>query len=538
MSTSSKSKEINTNPSNIKSEPKSSGNDIPKENIHPDVRQIFIALDSESKGYITRNQLENALTVVGLEKTDVRLKQTYARLLYYHPNDEIALEEFNRLINSNPALIQKAIKREVIVPNFQDFCAEIKILFDQTKKNTSGNVADYIPQLKRVPENKFSVALCTIDGQVYSLGDAEDHFVVQSTCKPINYCLALEEHSEDVVHKYIGREPSGRGFNELTLNRDGKPHNPMINAGAIMSCSLIKPNLDTADKFDYVIENWTALSGDVRPNFNNSVYLSERKTADRNFALGYFMREKNAFPPHTSLIETLEFYFQCCSIEVTSQQMATVAATLANSGICPVTQKRIFNAQTVKNCLSLMYSCGMYDFSGEFAFTVGLPAKSGVSGALMIIVPGVMGVCIWSPRLDVCGNSVRGVEFSKRLVNRFNFHNYDDMLENTNKIDPTLNRTVRKREGATALCWAASVGDIHEIQRLLARGISLNSADYDGRTALHLASSTGHTKVVKYLLRKGATAAPVDRWGNLPIDEARKAGHTEIVTMLEKYQHS
>jgi len=127
---------------------------------------------------------------------------------------------------------------------------------------------------------------------------------------------------------------------------------------------------------------WSELAGS-RVKFDNAVYLSERATADRNFALAYFMRENNAFPENTSLQDILEFYFQCCSIQTTTRQMSIVAATLASGGVNPYTGKRVFKQSTVKHCLSLMYSCGMYDFSGEFAFVVGLPAKSGVSGCLV-----------------------------------------------------------------------------------------------------------------------------------------------------------
>ena len=128
------------------------------------------------------------------------------------------------------------------------------------------------------------------------MGDSQKLFCVQSTCKPINYCIALDNKGESFVHKHVGREPSGKRFNELALNEKGLPHNPMINAGAIMTSSMLFPELDVADRFDKVLETWSTMGGDSEIHFNNAVYLSERQTADRNFALSYFMREKNAFP--------------------------------------------------------------------------------------------------------------------------------------------------------------------------------------------------------------------------------------------------
>ena len=141
----------------------------------------------------------------------------------------------------------------------------------------------------------------------------------------MNYCLALEEHGSEDVHQYVGREPSGRIFNELALGDDGKPHNPMINAGAIMSTSLIRQQLDKGDRFDFVLDRWTALCGGEKVRFNNAVYQSERQSADRNFALGYLMKEQGAFPQGTDLIETLDFYFQCCSIEANAEALSVLA---------------------------------------------------------------------------------------------------------------------------------------------------------------------------------------------------------------------
>ena len=218
----------------------------------------------------------------------------------------------------------------------------------------------------------------------------------------------------------MGREPSGQSFNELALNPKGLPHNPMVNAGAIMTTSLIRPDLDIADRFDHVAATWARLTGGGRIGFNNAVYLSERQTADRNFALGYSMRESGAFRPGTDLQQTLEFYFQGCSIEVDAQLLAVAAASLANAGLCPLTEDPVFSAGTVQSCLSLMSSCGMYDFSGEFAFTIGLPAKSGVSGALMLVIPGLMGIACgrrgWTSTVTPSAASSSAASWSPRTT--------------------------------------------------------------------------------------------------------------------------
>ncbi|MBC7999348.1 MAG: glutaminase A [Leptolyngbya sp.] len=394
---------------------------------------LFEAFAKE--GIVRRDLLLETLRERGIQEDDPRLKQFIKSL--NGGSQEISESQFQILADQNPTLMKQISEDDLIVPDFKSFIQEISAIFDEVNQIRLGKLPTYIPQLERVDPDKFAVAVCTIDGQRFATGDSEDYFCVQSCSKPITYCLALEEQGEEIVHSYVGREPSGKTFNELTLNAKGLPHNPMINAGAIMCGALIKKGGAPSDRFDYVMEKWKQAAGGQKIGFNNAVYLSERQTADRNFALGYFMREKKAFPLDSELLDVLEFYFQCCSIETTTKSMAIIAATLANGGICPLTGNQIFRPDHVKNCLSLMLSCGMYDFSGEFAFSVGIPAKSGVSGAIMLAIPGVGGITVWSPLLDELGNSVRGVEFCKRLVSRFRFHTFDNMLgQGDNRIDP------------------------------------------------------------------------------------------------------
>lgn len=373
----------------------------------------------------------------GFRDDDARLASVFAAL------DRLDAENASfdhaglaNLLRPADGLVLRALAGDLVIPEFTRFGAELRDIFDKTRPLEDGKVATYIPQLARVDPRQYGVAACTVDGQRFAAGDSAVEFTAQSCMKPINYCIALEEHAEAAVHHIVGREPSGRGFNELTLNDENRPHNPMINAGAIATCSLIRKGSSVADRFDWVMEQWRRLAAGQKAGFSNAVYLSEREKGDRNYALGYFMKEKRVFPEGTDLLQTLEFYFQCCAIETTCERMATVAATLANGGVCPVTGERVLLGSTVRACLSLMYSCGMYDFSGEFAFTIGLPAKSGVSGGLVVVVPNVMGLCIWSPRLDPVGNSVRGIAFCKELVSRFNFHVYDELLSIGTKRDP------------------------------------------------------------------------------------------------------
>lgn len=503
----------------------------------PDGRELrlFRSLDVHNTGEVSAGDFITALNRVGLLPDDVRLRETMTALEQYSPQDILDKQSFCELIRPNIFLVEQALQGNLVIPDFKKFCDEIDQMFRKSIENRAGEIAHYIPQLARVNPESYGVALCTIDGQRWAVGDSNVDFSVQSSCKPINYCLALEEHGEDFVHGFVGREPSGRIFNELTLTENGKPHNSMINAGAIMSSALIRQDLDNADRFDYVLSRWRALCGEQRVGFNNAVYQSERHTADRNFALGYYMREHGAFPPDTDLLESLEFFFQCCSIEMNAATMATVAATLANGGVCPVTGDRVLQMTNVQHCLSMMSSCGMYDFSGEFAFTVGLPAKSSVSGVLLVVIPNVMGLCLWSPRLDHHGNSVRGIDFCRRLVHTFNFHNYENMTGSSDKRDPRVNHIQSKANKVNELIWAASKGDHGAVHRLVVRGFDQDAADYDHRTALHLAAAEGREQVVRYLLESGANANPKDRWGGTPLDDAIRCGNKSVVDSLEQH---
>ena len=495
------------------------------------INDVFNALDTAGAGAVNRDQIIDALRHAGIRETDPRVRNLISQLIDRELDESIPLDEFRQLTAPNFAMLERATKEDFVIPQFAEFADSVREVFEKTATDQSGNVAQYIPQLARVNPDQFAVAICTIDGQRLVLGDADTPYCFQSTCKPVLYCAALEEHGETTVHQHVGREPSGRSFNELTLNPANLPHNPMINAGAIMSASLIRADEPRADRFEYIGRLITALSGGAETGFNNAVYQSEAETADRNFALAHYMREVGAFPKGVDIQKTLDLYFACCSMEITADQMALMAASLANGGVCPVDGMPVFRDDTVKNCLSMMSSCGMYDYSGEFAFRMGIPAKSGVSGAVWAVIPNVMGIAVWSPRLDALGNSVRGVRFLRELIDRFNFHNYDSLVK-SHKTDPRRRKQSLESHAIFSAIQAASNGDLNELKRLVGFGQDLNCADYDGRTPLHLAAAEGRLEAVRFLLNKGVDPQPLDRWNNTPLDDARRHSRDLVVEVL------
>lgn len=505
-------------------------------NKSPKNNSIF-SIFTQGKETISPIEVRSFLNKNGFLSDDPRWSAIYESLNMIEKLDE---PTFDLLFKLRMNDLTRAVHQELIIPQFTEFIEEITKIFEQCRSNKSGKNASYIPQLVRVDPEKYGLGVCSIDGQRFNIGNWNEDFCVQSVSKPITYAIALESSGDEEVHKYVDKEPSGQAFNSMALSQDDLPYNPMINAGAIMTCSLIEKGANQSERFDSVLNWWKRLAGGFKPGFSNSVYLSERLTADRNFALAYLMKSRGGFPQGTDLISTLEFYFQCCSIELNCNSLAVVAGTLANGGVCPLTHERVLSTSTTKSVLSLMFSCGMYDYSGQFAFSVGVPCKSGVSGNIMIVIPGCCGLAIWSPKLDKYGNSARGIDFCQALVSRFNFHNFDNLTNNdtATKIDPRKDKKTSKQQIVTEFLFACMENDLHTVRRMTLAGVDVNIMDYDKRTGIHIAASEGHFELVKFLLEHGANPLIQDRWSNNAINDAERHKHPGIVEILKNFTDS
>lgn len=284
----------------------------------------------------------------------------------------------------------------------------------------SGEVAAYIPELARAEPDLFGIAMVTADGTVYESGDTRHEFTIQSISKPLTYALALEAVGEEEVRRHVDVEPSGEAFNSITLEADsGIPLNPMVNAGAITTASLIEP-LGFEFPIDRILHEYSAFAGRDLV-IDEDVYESERDTGYRNRAIAWLLRNSGAIS-NGDVEGVLETYFQQCSVLVDCRDLAVIAATLAASGVNPLSRERVLREDTVQNVLSVMASCGMYDSAGDWLYTVGLPAKSGVAGGVIAVLPGQIGIAVFSPRLDAHGNSVRGIAVCEDLSGKLGLH--------------------------------------------------------------------------------------------------------------------
>jgi glutaminase len=288
--------------------------------------------------------------------------------------------------------------------------------------NQDGALANYIPELAAVDPNKFGIAIATETGKLHTVGDADHAFTIQSVSKAFVYCLALELAGRDAVLERVGVEPSGDAFNAIFFDPStNRPFNPMVNAGAITVAGIVR-DVAGDHAFDLILDRLSDAAG-RRLSMDEAVYRSEAETGHRNRAIGHLLRNVGALQGPVD--EVVDLYFRQCSLLVTAADLARMGATLAHLGENPDTGRQVFELTAVRNTLAVMFTCGMYDYSGNWAYDVGVPAKSGVGGGIVGVVNRQLGIGTFSPRLDAKGNSVRGVAAIKEIGNELGLHVFD-----------------------------------------------------------------------------------------------------------------
>jgi glutaminase len=291
--------------------------------------------------------------------------------------------------------------------------------YERYKNETSGKNADYIPILAKVDSKLFGIAVVTTDNQAYSMGDADAPFSIQSISKVFTLALAMEEQGADKVFEKVGSEATGRPFNSVNAVVDMPTHtgNPLVNAGAIATASLISGSAD--EKWNKILAFYGKAAGE-RLTLLDDVYKSEAATNQGNRALAALLAKYERI--YADPAESVDVYTKQCSVGVTAKQLAVMGATLANNGINPVTRERVIKAENIPEILSAMATAGLYDSSGGWAWHVGLPAKSGVGGGIVAVIPGKGAIAVFAPPLDEAGNSVKAQKVITYVAQKLNFN--------------------------------------------------------------------------------------------------------------------
>jgi len=281
-----------------------------------------------------------------------------------------------------------------------------------------GAVADYIPALAKVDPNQFAMTITLFDGTTYSVGCDDTRFSIQSISKVFSFTKSLDLYGKDIYER-VGKEPSGNPFNSLVQleYENGIPRNPFINAGAIVVAdALYSKYKNETDTFQNILQFIQDISDNKTISYNKEVWRSECEFGYRNIALANLMKSFGNF--ENKVDEVIETYFKQCSIEMSSVELSRAMLFLANHGVDPITKKRFITQSQAKRVNAIMLTCGHYDASGEFAFHVGLPGKSGVGGGIVAVVPNVMSICVFSPRLNSWGNSLVGTKALELFTNK------------------------------------------------------------------------------------------------------------------------
>eukprot|EP00943_MAST-04B_sp_MAST-4B-sp1_P007644 g7644.t1 len=395
------------------------------------------------------------------------------------------------------------------------------------------------------------------------------------TVKPLLYALAMEDSGIEEVHKYVGIEPTSSdptGFDLLQPTSHGDdgghesaqptPYNPFTDSGGLTICSMIgkghKPNEaffeDKGTRFKHVLSSLRKLAGTRgRFGFANPIFLAQKERGLQVKAVSHYIKGMGCYPPAVDPDSSAEQYFEARAIKTSCASLAVCAATIANDGICPLTNERCLRHEVVSNTIRQMYSSGMNAYAGEWQFNVGIPASCGSSGLMLLVIPKVCGICIYSPKINEYQVPHRGVRFSHLLTKKYRVNIFDQLVfgNNPNSLmadvgdgnmgtsgggdDADKARTALDEGRCFSFLSAAAAGNITTLKSLIDVGVDVNAADYDKRTALHLACSEGRIEATRYLLENGADPNAHDRWRSSPLDDAKRFGNYELTTLVESF---
>ncbi|XP_029909427.1 glutaminase liver isoform, mitochondrial [Myripristis murdjan] len=491
-----------------------------------------------SDGRININQFFEAVWSSGLHRSDPRLRECFFHLRKLQDAEgTVDRTSFHRCITGFVSLILKALQGRFVIPDFSTFTEETQKLFSRCRQLSSVQEKEK----EGVDSAKWGVSICTVDGQRLSLGDCAGSLVLGEVSWPLVYGVAVDLLGSDFVHRYVGMEEFSKYDSPFSLTKTGIPHSPLTETGAIVTTSLLQLAgrlcAEEEEKYDSVLNVIRRLCNKEHANLNCTSYQSSRKASVRLHALSFYLQEKKCFPEKADINAALDLMLQCSSTEVTCESGAAMAASLANGGLCPLSGDQVLSPVAVRSMLSMMQVAGMKDYSTAFHYKTSIPAMSSSHGALLAVVPGVLGLMAFSPELDASGNPWRAVHFCQELISTFQLHSFD--IRTPFRQVLAYRQWKAESEGYQIMnvLLAAFKGDIQSLRRYFLSGVDVNAVDYDGRSALHVAAAEGHTEVIRFLLENaGGNPALKDRWGSSPLNEARRHNQEAAVQLLQGQQ--
>ena len=306
------------------------------------------------------------------------------------------------------------MQKKISISQIKDAAQEA---FDLYKTNTDGKNADYIPYLANINKNLFGISICLLNGQTIQLGDTEYEFGIESVSKVHTAILVLRQYGAQQLLEKIGADATGLPFNSIfaILLENDHPSTPLVNAGAIAACSMVKPIADPENKWKAIVDNITDLCGSA-PQLIDELYKSESETNFNNRSITWLLKNYNRIYDDPTM--SLDLYTRQCSLGITATQLSICGATIANNGTNPVTRKQIFDTALSPKITSLIATVGFYEHTGDWLYTSGIPAKTGVGGGVMGTLPGLFGIAAFAPPIDNAGNSVKAQLAIKHIMNK------------------------------------------------------------------------------------------------------------------------
>ncbi|XP_051975813.1 glutaminase liver isoform, mitochondrial [Xyrauchen texanus] len=490
-----------------------------------------------SGGRVNTNQFFEALWSSGIIRTDPRIKDCYSLMRKLQEADgTVDRSTFHRCVTGFVSFILKALQGRFVIPDFSTFAEETQKQFIKCKQLSSVKEKDHVKE----SSTHWGISICTVDGQRLSLGDWAEPCILGEISWPLIYGLAVDHQGVDYVHRFVGMEEYSKYESPFTLTKQGVPHSPLVETGAIISSSLLqlatRPVMEEEEKYESVLNIIRRLCNKEHANLNCTNYQNLRKDIIRLHALSFYLQEKKCFPEGVGINATLDLLLQCLSTEVTCESGAALAATLANGGLCPLSGDQVLSPHATRSTLSMMQVAGMNDYSRTFHFRTSVPAKSSRYGGVLIVVPGVLGLMCWSPGLDSNGNSLRGVHFCEDLVSTFQLHSFDIRTPFRQVLSYRQWKVESEGYQIMNVLLAAYRGDMVSLRRYLLAGADVNAVDYDGRSALHVAASEGRLDVIMFLVENAnANCTLKDRWGNTALQEAMRCNQDPAIQILRKF---